>query len=99
MKTWKTAVVAVKCGYDWAHVVAAGEAYLEIEDGAGKKRVRCSKCAVRHETHVIEEPVADAQSDAVGPGDERVDDWGGADGEDTAADEPQAELETEQDPW
>lgn len=58
MKTWKTAVRAMGCGYDITHRIAQGEAYLEIEDGAGRKRVRCSKCAVRHETHVVEEPAA-----------------------------------------
>lgn len=67
MKTWKTAVRPMGCGYDETHRIAAGDAYLEIEDGAGKKRVRCSKCAVRHETHVVEEHVADVPAELPEP--------------------------------
>jgi hypothetical protein len=88
------------CGYDWEHRIAKGDAYLEIEDGTGKKRVRCATCATRHETHVIEEPVTQVSADPVGPGDARVDDWGGADGEEPPLDdESQLEPELEGEPW
>jgi hypothetical protein len=99
MKTWKTAVRAMGCGYDITHRIAQGEAYLELEDSTGRKRVRCSRCAVRYETHVATEPVSDAPTDAVGPGDASADDWGGADGEEPAIAEPEPEPELEGDPW
>jgi len=55
MKTWKTAVRPMGCGYDGTHRIAQGEAYLELEEGS-RKRVRCSKCAARYETHVPAQP-------------------------------------------
>jgi hypothetical protein len=47
VKTWQTAALRRWCGFDPAHIIEKGEAYLEIDDGA-RKRVRCSKCADRY---------------------------------------------------
>lgn len=59
MKTWKTAPRRLLCGYDPEHVITKGDAYLELETSKGKQLVRCSKCAVRHDTHAPEEPQRD----------------------------------------
>lgn len=63
MKAWKTAAFTMKCGYDRGHLIDVGDAYLEIENEAGIRRVRCAKCAGRHETHGAEEPVTETSAE------------------------------------
>jgi Holliday junction resolvase RusA-like endonuclease len=67
MKSWRQAMRREWCGFDPTHHIAKGELYLEIEDGAGRKRKRCSTCASRHETHVVEEPIADLPAELPEP--------------------------------
>lgn len=73
MKNWVTAGRRLRCGYDSTHAIESGERYLEIEEG-GRKRVRCTKCAARHDTpaevvNVLNAVAADLLSEEVEPAD------------------------------
>lgn len=83
MKTWRIANRRIWCGYDPTHTIAAGESYLEIEE-RGRKRVRCAKCAPRHETPVAVEAHAEEAEPAPVVAQEAV---------------PDPEPEFEGDPW